>query len=94
MSRKAAYALKRRDAGFAAAWNAAILAAKVHHAKPAPRRARGNKVGETNDPRGNGRKGYSDLRSLDRMMDSQMRDIFYSIIANRNDEVAPRPALP
>ena len=85
MSRKAAYHLKRRDAGFAAAWNAALEAAQAIYERPAPNRVEGDKVDELYEPRGNAREGYNNLRSLDQVMDRQMLEIFFSTIANRAD---------
>jgi hypothetical protein len=90
MSRKAAYALKRRDPAFGAAWNAALAAT----ADPLPRRA-GNafqgdkvdeKVDEVDSPRSEARQGYNGFRALGGPFDALMRDFFFATIANRGSE--------
>lgn len=62
MSRKSAYALKLRDPGFMAAWNAAI-------GQPALSSFQGDKVDEVDRPRCRRRQG-------DRTSSAEMRDIF------------------
>ena len=90
MSRKAAYELKRRDAGFAAVWNAALVAAQAIHERPALNRVEGDDVDEVYDPRGDAHEGYNNLRSLDHLMDKEMRQIFFSSIANQADGSSSR----
>jgi hypothetical protein len=59
MSRKAAYALRGRDAAFAAAWAAALAA------RTAPRR-QGDKVEQVEDPPVSPGQGYTPSPRLDR----------------------------
>jgi hypothetical protein len=73
MSRKSAYALRDRDAAFAAAWDAAYAAG-------APNRRQGDKVNEVHDPRFAPPKGDSvTLNGLD----VRRRDLFFANLANR-----------
>ena len=89
MSRKSAYALKRRDPAFDAAWRAAL----------APRQ--GNKVEEVEDPpvspgQGNSRT-LAATRARRRASDTRRRDQFFARFATLGDlmpELAPPPALP
>jgi hypothetical protein len=91
MSRKSAYALKRRDPAFAAAWNAAL----------APRQ--GNKVEEVDEPRFSLIQGNSATVAAARAsrarraIDTRRRDRFLTRFAILDDllpELAPLPALP
>jgi hypothetical protein len=84
MSRKAAYALKRRDPAFASAWVEALSV-------PAPRTEQGDKGNEVGDPRVGPRRGYSIPLPFDRLLDAKMRAIFFSIIANRSAAASPAP---
>ena len=89
MSRKSAYALKRRDPAFDAAWTAAL----------APRQ--GNKVEEVEDPRFSPGQGNSvtlaTAHARRRATDTRRRDRFFAQFAALGDllpELAPPPALP
>jgi hypothetical protein len=83
MSRKSAYALKCRDARFAAAWAAAIAAGQG--------RAQGDKVGEVDDPRFNGRRGNKKARTSSGSFDAMMRDFFFATISNHPCTACPAP---
>ena len=92
MSRKSAYALKRRDPAFDAAWRAALE----------PRQ--GNKVEEIDDPRVSLSQGNSATlaaarasRARRRAVDTRRRDRFFMRFGSLGDllpELAPPPALP
>jgi hypothetical protein len=84
MSRKSAYALKRRDARFAAAWDAAIAAV-------GPGRAQGDKVDEVDSPRFKGRRGNKKVRTSDGSFDALMRDFFFATISNHPGTACPAP---
>jgi len=75
MSRKAAYALRARDAGFARAWNSALEARR-------PERRDGDKVDELRDPPLAPPNGDSvALRALG----ARRRDLFFASPANRSE---------
>ena len=92
MSRKSAYALKRRDPAFDTAWKAAL----------APRQ--GNKVEEVYEPPISPRQGNRVTlsagrasRARRRATDASRRDRFFTRFASLGDllpDLAPPPALP
>jgi len=95
MSRKAAYALRRRDSGFAAAWATAIRAPLPPRQPVARRRPIvGDKAGDVYTPRISARKGYSVPLNWDAWLDAQMRDYFFSELANRPTSLARDGGLP
>ena len=84
MSRKSAYALKARDAQFAAAWNAALRARKG----PALSLSRSDKAEEVREPpvsRSQGDKqpaaAPSNWSSIRRRHDEAVRDLFFARLA-------------
>ena len=82
MSRKSAYALKRRDPAFAAAWDEAVRAGDN---PPVAIRPRGDKVDRLYNPpvmppKGNGR--------ADRDRDEEWRDSFFAALATRHPDLA------
>lgn len=78
MSRKSAYALKRRDARFAAAWKAALAAVD----EPALNSIQGNKVGEVDDPRILKVQGNKTPARKNRAADAKSRDRFIAALWN------------
>jgi hypothetical protein len=81
MSRKAAYALKRRDPGFALAWNAAVgTAAAAERQEPALNPIQGDKVDETHNPRSARRQGVMPRNPFGLSVDTQLRDIFFGTL--------------
>jgi len=82
MSRKSAYALKRRDPAFAVAWQSALAAGNSA-------RIQGDKIEETHDPRNS--LGQGDTSPSDRSpeRDRFARDLFFSRLAERNGDSAP-----
>jgi hypothetical protein len=89
MSRKSAYSLKRRDALFAAAWNAAVAAIRG----PALNSVEGGKADEAHSPPFRHRQGYSGTVPAHRADDMKSRDRFFAGLANRtNDSRAGRLA--
>jgi len=78
MSRKAAYALRSRDAAFGAAWNEALRAT-------ARQAAQGDKVSEVYDSPFRTPQGDDFLLRTDRSFDAAMRDLFFAQLANRFD---------
>jgi hypothetical protein len=84
MSRKAAYALKRRDCGFAAAWESALAAAA-----PAPAKSKSDT--EVYNPPIGGPLGNSAAMPRSRSLDARRRDLFFANLANRPCDSAPCP---
>jgi hypothetical protein len=78
MSRKSAYSLKRRDALFAAAWNAAVAAIGGSSLNS----VEGGKADETHRPPVRRRKGYSSTVPADRADDIKSRDRFFTGLVN------------
>jgi hypothetical protein len=74
MSRKAAYALKRRDCGFAAAWKSALAVAAA-----APSKLKGDT--EVHNPPIGGPLGNSVALPRDRSLDARKRDFFFAGLA-------------
>lgn len=83
MSRKSAYSLKRRDALFAAAWNAAVAAIGGSSLNS----VEGGKADETHRPPVRPRKGYSGTVPADRADDIKSRDRFFAGLANRASDL-------
>ena len=78
MSRKSAYALKRRDTGFAAAWIAALATGE----EPALNSVQGAKVGEVDDPRISKAQGNNAPALTSRAADAKSRDRFFATLWN------------
>jgi hypothetical protein len=93
ISRKSAYALKIRNAAFAAAWNAALVAgAKVWRQGPALNSFQGDKLAKVHNPPIERPEGDKASRLTSRNLDAEMRDLFFSAVANRVGDSSP-PSL-
>jgi len=88
MSRKSAYALKDRNLAFAAAWNAALVAGT----EPALNSCQGDKLAKVHNPPIGRPQGDKASRLTNRNLDAEMRDLFFSAVANRTGESWP-PSL-
>lgn len=84
MSRKSAYALKRRDPGFAAAWKSALAAG----ARPL---REGDKADEIDNPPAGGPWGNSAPLLRTRSEEAQRRDRFFAGLANHARVSVPQP---
>lgn len=82
MSRKAAYALKRRDPGFALAWNQAIDAYRSRTRATLIEGVKGNDLHNrpVGPPKGNA--------SAARVRDAALRDSFFAALATRHPDLA------
>lgn len=98
MSRKAAYSLKRRDAMFASAWNAALSVAIDPGRRFSRISVQGNEMDKVDNPPTKGRQGYKNMRAPDGPFDALMRELFFATIANhagtKPRSLARGPALP
>ena len=82
MSRKSAYALKRRDPAFATAWNRAIAA---HRARSRGILAEGDEGNDLHNPPVGPPKGNT---PADRARDEASRDSFFAALATRDPDLA------
>lgn len=85
MSRKSAYALKHRDSGFAAAWDAAVAAGALPMRKePALNSIQGDKGDEPHNPGGGVPLGYAGPGA-------ETRELSFEEMLRRLRDSGPRP---
>ena len=85
MSRKSAYALKRRDPAFAAAWKKALQA---NDKRRALAQSKGDEGDQLHNPPVGPPKGNSNAHPASRSQDAALRDSFFAALANRHPDLA------